>query len=154
MTHSPKAFVRRPLRIFLKGANIVSVFFCMVFAISAMMGESGQRITLWRLIDHDLALSKIPFDLPSLTTPPASELHLLRFDWDVILRTDGLGNWWIARALHIPNWFLCLTTAILPTLMFQQWLRRCRRKANGQCLTCGYDLQATPHRCPECGTNV
>ncbi|HEY8667490.1 MAG TPA: hypothetical protein VIL86_12545 [Tepidisphaeraceae bacterium] len=54
--------------------------------------------------------------------------------------------------ITLPLWFPGLLFAILPAI----WLRRRRieRKRNrvGFCKTCGYDLRATPLRCPECGT--
>jgi hypothetical protein len=61
-----------------------------------------------------------------------------------------------ARALYctFPSWFLAMLFAILPALRLRRW--RIDRKLNrpGFCKTCGYDLRATPDRCPECGTAV
>jgi hypothetical protein len=47
----------------------------------------------------------------------------------------------------VPNWFLAYITALLPIMRF---LRR-RRRLPGLCPRCGYDLRASPERCPECG---
>jgi hypothetical protein len=58
---------------------------------------------------------------------------------------------WI-ECIFIPYWFFAVTTIPLPLI----WARRRRRERSlrqqGRCPVCGYDLRATPHRCPECGT--
>jgi len=58
---------------------------------------------------------------------------------------------WIAI---VPIWFLMMLFAIAPTVWTIRYRRRRRReRAEGKlCLNCGYDLRATPERCPECGT--
>lgn len=51
----------------------------------------------------------------------------------------------------IPHWAVALCAAILPLVWITRRLRGSRYLV-GQCQKCGYDLRATPDRCPECGT--
>jgi len=51
----------------------------------------------------------------------------------------------------IPCWWILLVTLPLPGLLLFRRIRACRRLRGGLCPACGYDLQATPERCPECG---
>ena len=58
-------------------------------------------------------------------------------------------------AVVVPAWFLSPALAVLPGLWVIAWRRHWaarRRAAAGVCAKCGYDLRATPGRCPECGT--
>jgi hypothetical protein len=62
-----------------------------------------------------------------------------------------------ARGFEIPNWLLALLFALLPAGWFHRRRRQrqlAKRLAAGLCPSCGYDLRATPERCPECGTSV
>jgi hypothetical protein len=46
-----------------------------------------------------------------------------------------------------------LTSLILPMAALAVWVRSKQRPpAVARCVQCGYDLRATPDRCPECGT--
>ncbi len=82
-------------------------------------------------------------------------------------KTFGVAHWGVSNgslsdsfavatvdALTLPIWLVAVFFTIVPLL----WLRRRRierrRNRPGFCQNCGYDLRATPKRCPECGTEV
>jgi hypothetical protein len=57
------------------------------------------------------------------------------------------------RWLVVPLWAVAASAAVLPAIRVEWWRRRRRGRARsvGLCAACGYDLRATPGRCPECG---
>jgi len=52
--------------------------------------------------------------------------------------------------LFLPYWLAAVVSLIAAVVCFH-YVRR-RDVAPGSCPRCGYDLRATPERCPECGT--
>ena len=53
-----------------------------------------------------------------------------------------------------PAWLTAAALAVLPIAWVLRYARRGRRIRIGHCPACGYDLRATPDRCPECGSVV
>ena len=56
-------------------------------------------------------------------------------------------------ALAVPWWAIAALPATSAALAIASWTRSRRRRKLGRCPSCGYDLRATPDRCPECGAS-
>ena len=54
-------------------------------------------------------------------------------------------------AFALPLWIPTALSTVCSAVFGLQY-RRDRRRNLGLCVKCGYDLQSTPDRCPECGT--
>ena len=112
-------------------------------------GPSAPRGRVAGLISTDGSVSiasviegRPPYGVIWSTKPRDRIAGELGFGWKHV----GAGEW----ILSVPHWLVILLAAGL------FWGARHGGKLNlpGTCKQCGYDLRATPNRCPECGSEV
>ncbi len=91
---------------------------------------------------------------PTPTRPagfhPGSVADAFGFDWHQGTDSQNQPH----TFLMFPLWAVVLITSVLPAQRLRALRRdllRSRRTASGVCPRCGYDLRASPGRCPECG---
>jgi hypothetical protein len=75
------------------------------------------------------------------------------FTFDINSTPTIVGN---GLSGFLSYWAALLVFSVLPCWWLVAWQRHRRRELilAGRCLRCGYDLRATPQRCPECGLLV
>ena len=89
---------------------------------------------------------------PGVQHVPSSPWMLGGFRYDSYRTMRGVNHAQYIRAdgVAVPYWIMAVATLILPLRHFVA-RRRAKHRLSTACPTCGYDLRASPGRCPECG---
>lgn len=75
-------------------------------------------------------------------------LYMNRFG----IRFEKFESYFREFFLLLPCWFIALPAGVSPAIWMFRTLRRRVSVGTNHCTRCGYDLRASPDRCPECGT--
>lgn len=84
-------------------------------------------------------------DLKRINLPP----HSGTLDFDHLRQFNFPGGEF--HAFVIPIYFPFVVSLLLPLVYAARSMRRHKGSSRNRCIRCGYDLRATPERCPECG---
>ena len=140
----------------------MSVLYAVIAAISLLLGLGC--VAAWVLTVESMYLTGWEGSSPNIFWTIGSEGGRVQIVYEngapggvVMLSHLGFagiefGTYNCGWNLWIPWWLPTALLLVLPAFWTIRFLRRNRRYRPGRCQSCGYDLRATPERCPECGT--
>jgi len=132
----------------------ISLLICLASAglwIRSYFGDGGGWYATVASVKFHLGMSRgtVVFNFMPALHRGQLNLHVSRpgpFHSELLLGDWG-GRFFL---LMLPLWVITLAALVLPTIRIALWSRR-RPVLGAYCAKCGYDLRATPDRCPECG---
>jgi predicted Zn-ribbon and HTH transcriptional regulator len=126
-------------------------------AIYALASEHG-RVGVDNQPQIDDAIRKESDDLKAFLAQEQKLINgMYAKDYGGLARNEQILRQFATRRRPAPfrqtvrYWPLAAVATVLPAIWVGKFHRRRLRVALGQCAACGYDLRATPERCPECG---
>ena len=91
------------------------------------------------------------FHLHNSISPIEHILFKCGFAYSYVLDPNNSQYW---RTLTFPYWLIASVFSIFPIRSLVQTAMVRRRKKNGSCINCGYDLRSGHVKCPECGIEI
>jgi hypothetical protein len=138
------------------------------FGVSAHSAKGGVRLGFYTLTYPSEASLRLAYEYPGDVLQytrfsksnagyplwPAGPSILASLGFDLHVGTSKAGGNILShyRFATLPYWSLVGVLALLPAAQSVYLVRQRKRRRCGRCPTCGYDLRASPQRCPECGT--
>jgi len=96
--------------------------------------------------------TKLPGRLPDLEIRSSLKTEIRRLNWGSDPTSFLVGEHGVASTVRTSILVSVLDSLAAALVGTWLWLRFRRKRRAGHCSKCGYDLCATPDRCPECGT--
>lgn len=112
------------------------------------------RVIVGRVIVTPAVLANIPrWRIVQSIPADAAEATSLKPGWSfaTFQAARSITTGLTAEDVRIPYWFLAMLACVLPAWWWRRRLQEERIRLRGCCPVCGYDLRASPERCPECG---
>jgi hypothetical protein len=144
------------------GMRLVRVFNPHLITVQACWGNASfSSYTRPENLGFDVRVGPFISDVERLAGPEPIDVKtqspifwrypLLGYESGTTQGLFGPEHYWI---LIFPVWFCTIPFLLLPMRWLHLWIRHRWMTQTNVCMKCGYDLRATPDRCPECGTNT